>query len=82
MRIAKVKKTFSPSMDIQVSSNFERQLFESVKRDSSIVNKIMKSFYDTGNQVLSQNIIFSVHFCGLLKSSVDFVNHIEPEFTP
>ena len=44
-------------MDIQVSSNFERQLFESVKRDSSIVNKIMKSFYDTGNQVLSQNII-------------------------
>ena len=40
----KVKNTYSPSMDIQVSSNFERQIFESVKKDSNIVNSIFNDF--------------------------------------
>ena len=30
MSLKKVKSTISPSMDIQISSNFERQLFESL----------------------------------------------------
>jgi len=38
----KVQQTYSPSMDIQVSSNFERQIFESLNNDSDEVNKIMK----------------------------------------
>ena len=44
MNINKVKETYSPSMDIQISSNFERQIFESAGNDSLMVNKIMNSF--------------------------------------
>jgi len=39
-----VTQTYSPSMDIQVSSNFERQLFESSGRDSETINKIFHEF--------------------------------------
>ena len=38
----KVQQTYSPSMDIQVSSNFERQIFESFNNNSDEVNNIMK----------------------------------------
>lgn len=36
--------TLSPSMDIQVASNFERALFEASGRDAALVNDEMKSF--------------------------------------
>jgi threonine synthase len=36
-----VAPTISPSMDIQVSSNFERLLFESAGRDAAAVNNMM-----------------------------------------
>ena len=39
-----VTQTYSPSMDIQVSSNFERQLFESSGRDSEKINNIFHEF--------------------------------------
>ena len=44
MNIQNVEQTYSPSMDIQVSSNFERQIFESVNSDSKIVKNIMHEF--------------------------------------
>jgi threonine synthase len=36
-----VKATQSPSMDIQVSSNFERLLFDAVGRDASVLRNLM-----------------------------------------
>jgi len=56
MKIEAVKKTHSPSMDIQISSNFERQLFESTNRDSDQVQIIMQSFSEKGEQILSDQI--------------------------
>jgi threonine synthase len=44
MSLKNVKSTISPSMDIQISSNFERQLFESLKYNSSKLSELMKSF--------------------------------------
>jgi threonine synthase len=40
-RVQTVQPTQSPSMDIQVSSNFERLLFESYGRDASTVRRLM-----------------------------------------
>ena len=43
-----VTATTSPSMDIQVSSNFERLLFEACGRDSSRVQRYMSSLSQSG----------------------------------
>jgi threonine synthase len=40
-RVQTVQPTQSPSMDIQLSSNFERLLFESYGRDASAVRRLM-----------------------------------------
>jgi len=46
MEMGAVSPTLSPSMDIQVSSNFERLLFELHDRDGSAVRKAMTRFRD------------------------------------
>jgi threonine synthase len=43
-----VTATTSPSMDIQVSSNFERLLFEAYGRDAARIRQIMADLADTG----------------------------------
>ncbi len=43
-----VKATSSPSMDIQVSSNFERYLFEAAGRDAGVVRAQMGSLGQSG----------------------------------
>ena len=48
MQRESVTPSLSPSMDIQVSSNFERLLFELLDRDGNRVAGIMKSFAETG----------------------------------
>ncbi len=45
---AGVHATTSPSMDIQVSSNFERLLFESSKRDAAYIRQSMSSLSQSG----------------------------------
>ncbi len=41
--------TSSPSMDIQISSNFERLLFESLGRDGAAVKQLMASLSQSGS---------------------------------
>ena len=43
-----VAATTSPSMDIQISSNFERLLFEASERDSSAIRRMMAGLKQTG----------------------------------
>ena len=44
MKVGQVQPSLSPSMDIQVSSNFERYLFELVGRDSAALKTMMEQF--------------------------------------
>jgi threonine synthase len=44
-----VVPTISPSMDIQVSSNFERLLFESLDRDAAGLKRLMNSLTQSGS---------------------------------
>ena len=48
MSIARVQPSLSPSMDIQVSSNFERLLFELLDRDPAATAAAMGGFRATG----------------------------------
>ena len=46
--VEKVVPTISPSMDIQVSSNFERLLFDAYDRDAEAVCRLMQSLSQSG----------------------------------
>ncbi|MGA2891252.1 MAG: threonine synthase [Xanthobacteraceae bacterium] len=48
-----VTPTTSPSMDIQVSSNFERLLFDAYQRDSSAIRAVMASLIQSRRFTLS-----------------------------
>jgi threonine synthase len=48
MRIEAVEPSLSPSMDIQVSSNFERLLFELLGRDAACTADTIRTFRATG----------------------------------
>ena len=48
MSIAPVRPSFSPSMDIQISSNFERLLFDLFDRDGAAVADAINKFRENG----------------------------------
>ena len=51
-----VKPTITPSMDIQISSNFERLLFEASGRDSAAVRRMMAGLRQSGAYDLPENV--------------------------
>ena len=52
MSMAPVEPSLSPSMDIQISSNFERLLFELFDRDPAVTSDAMRGFRATGRMVV------------------------------
>ena len=46
--------SLSPSMDIMVSSNFERMLFDLYDRDGNVINELMANFKQTDKLALSE----------------------------
>jgi threonine synthase len=58
--VRQVHATESPSMDIQVSSNFERLLFEASGRDSAMVRRLMASLAQSGRFVLPDAVLARV----------------------
>ncbi len=54
-----VKPSISPSMDIQVSSNFERALFDAYGRDGAAVTQLMEEL-KTGGFTISQGALESL----------------------
>jgi threonine synthase len=52
-----VRPSISPSMDIQVSSNFERALFDAYGRDGAAVAQLMDELKDTGTFRISQGAL-------------------------
>jgi threonine synthase len=58
--VREVHETTSPSMDIQVSSNFERLVFEATGRDAATVRGLMASLGQSGRFVLPAAALRSI----------------------
>jgi threonine synthase len=58
--VREVMATSSPSMDIQVSSNFERLLFEATGRDGQQVRALMASLAQSGRFSLSSRALAEI----------------------
>ena len=56
MSVAPVEASLSPSMDIQVSSNFERLLFELLDRDPDATRETMLAFRRTGRMQVADPV--------------------------
>ncbi len=55
--VGKVYQTTSPSMDIQISSNFERLLFEASERDAHAIVRLMGLLQQSGGFTIDQSIV-------------------------
>ena len=64
--VAGVRPSLAPSMDIQVSSNFERFLYYSLGRDTAAVRAVMRALKDAGRFVFENfdRDTFNASRCG------------------
>jgi threonine synthase len=56
MSVRGVEASLSPSMDIQLSSNFERLLFEFLGRDAALLRQTMADFRTTGKMSVAEPV--------------------------
>ena len=66
--IDKAKATMSPSMDIQISSNFERLLFEAYDRDAIKIRNLMNSLKENNEFLIDNNALSFIKKDFLAKS--------------
>ncbi len=64
-------ESLSPSMDIQISSNFERLLFDAHANDSDKIAALMAKFHDTGKLSVETDILKNIQNNFLSSSSND-----------
>jgi len=78
MSIQGVEPSLSPSMDIQISSNFERILFELQCRDPLLTAKTMREFRDNGHMQIAPEVWerASHQFRGFRLSDADTIAEI------
>ena len=76
--LKKVKETTSPSIDIQISSNFERLLYD-LSGDSSYVDNLMNNLIKTGSYQLSESLLKEInsHFVSYSVSEAEVDNTIK-----
>lgn len=55
-----VLPTISPSMDIQVSSNFERLLFEALGRDAAALKRLMNGLQQSGHFTVPERALATI----------------------
>jgi threonine synthase len=62
---SKVQHTISPSMDIQVASNFERLIFDVCSSNSEKISKLMNDLKEDGEFILDKEDILKINknFC-------------------
>jgi len=60
MTMSEVVSTYSPSMDIQISSNFERLLFDLYDRDGKALADAMAAFRSSGTLAVGANALGGV----------------------
>jgi threonine synthase len=77
-----VTATYSPSMDIQVSSNFERLMFEMAGRDANRIASLMNDLSEKGEFQLSENELAPMRdlFVGLRINEDETVSRIKAEY--
>ena len=61
MALTTVEPSYSPSMDIQISSNFERFLFDVMDRDCTKLNQFMTDFKTAGTASVSPAELAKAH---------------------
>ena len=61
MALTDVEPSYSPSMDIQISSNFERFLFDAMDRDPRALKQFMTEFKVNGTATASTNTMNTAH---------------------
>ena len=69
--VKNVKKTYSPSMDITVASNFERYLYYLLDEKDNEVAKYMAELRDRSKIIISKELLDKVHEDFLSESTTD-----------